>query len=265
MNLRQALRAAFRGDPDLIPKVTELLRERVDEDNGRMATVIQAAGALEPVIADAVGKRPSRLAKLGLSSAHLLAGLSRTDDRSTSRLGEIARGTTVGIVFADVADFTSFTANHGDEEAVELLSALRRRVDAIATQYKGECVKSLGDGFLLAFPSASQAVGAAVKLCRAGRTMAKKQPDFALRVAVHAGEPSIEQDDMLGHDVNLTARLLEHCRPGGVIVSSAAKDLAEKKLRKISFSKARQVKVKGLAGKVGIHFVSMEQVPASAG
>jgi class 3 adenylate cyclase len=262
MNLRRALGAALRGDPDMIPKVSELLRDRLDEDNGRFATVLQAAEALEPIIAEAVNKRPSRLGRLGLSGAQLLASLTRDGDGSDSRLKEIARGTTVGIVFADVADFTNFTASHGDDEAVKLLNNLRERVDAIAAQYKGECVKSLGDGFLLAFPSASQSLGSATKLAAAGRTMAKQQPDFGLRIAVHAGEPSIEGDDMLGHDVNLTARLLDHCKPGGVVVSEAAKTLAERKLRKITFSKPKQVKVKGLAGKVTVHYVSLEATEA---
>jgi class 3 adenylate cyclase len=211
---------------------------------------------LEPVIADAVDKRPSRLGKLGLSSAQLLANLA--SDGGTSRLAEISRGSTVGIVFADIADFTNFTATNGDDVAVELLTKLHKRVDSIARQHKGECVKSLGDGFLLAFPSASQATSAAIKLAQTSRAMAKKGPEFALRVAVHAGEPSIEANDLLGHDVNLTARLLDHCRPGGVVVSQPAKELAEKRLRKTRFSKPRQVKIKGLTTKVTVHYVSLE-------
>jgi class 3 adenylate cyclase len=253
MNLRKALGAALRGDPELIPKVTELLRDKIDDENGRMATVVHAAEALRPVIADAVNKRPSRLGKIGLSGAQLLAGLAEGDDASNSRLAKIARGTTVGIVFVDVADFTSFTADRGDDAAIKLITSLHERVESIAARYKGECVKSLGDGFLLAFPSASQAVGAAVKLAQS-----KKSAGYQLRVAVHAGEPSIENDDILGHDVNLTARLLDHCKPGGVVVSEAAKELAEKKLRTIKFSKPKQVKVKGLTGKTTIHFVSLD-------
>jgi hypothetical protein len=47
-----------------------------------------------------------------------------------------------------------------------------------------------------------------------------------------------------------------------VVVSQAAKDLAEKRLRKVTFSKPRQVKVKGLAGKVTVHYVSLESTEA---
>jgi len=70
---------------------------------------------------------------------------------------------------------------------------------------------------------------------------------------VHAGEPLIEQDDLLGHDVNLTARLLDHCKPGHVIVSEAAKELAEKRLRKTEFGRRKLVKIRGLSTKVAVY------------
>ncbi len=73
-----------------------------------------------------------------------------------------------------------------------------------------------------------------------------------VRVAVHAGEPLIEGDDLLGHDVNLTARLLDHCSPGDIIVSEAAGDLAAKRLRKISFTKPKRIKIKGLTSRVTV-------------
>lgn len=74
-----------------------------------------------------------------------------------------------------------------------------------------------------------------------------------LRIAVHAGEPLVEQDDLLGHDVNLTARLLDHCKPGEVVASATAKELAERRLRKVEFGRERRVKIRGLAGRKTIY------------
>lgn len=255
MNVRQTIFAALRGEPDLIPKVRHALRERIDERDGTVATMVQAAEALEPVIADAVRKRPSRLGKLGLKSAHLLGGLAVQDARSNRRLAKIARGSSVGIVFVDVAGFTGYTARAGDKAAIELLSELEKLVDRSAREVQGECVKHLGDGFLLAFPSASQAVRGAVALNDAVRRRRNLDPSFEvhLRIAVHAGEPLIEQDDLLGHDVNLTARLLDHCKPDQILVSEAAKELAEKRLRKVSFGRRKAVKVRGLSTRVAVY------------
>lgn len=112
----------------------------------------------------------------------------------------------------------------------------------------------------MAFPSASQAVRAGVTLQEAVQRDPKI--DVELRVAVHAGEPLVEQDDLLGHDVNLTARLLDHCRPGCVVVSEAAKDLAERRLKKIEFGSRKRVKVRGLAGKVEIYTAMRKQEAA---
>jgi class 3 adenylate cyclase len=252
MNMRQAVVAALRRDPDLLPKVAGRLRDRIDEE-GAMARVVQAAEAIEPIIAGAVRKRPSRLNKLGLKSAHLLAGLAAEDASSGRRLTKMARDGIVGIVFIDVEGFTEFTAANGDRTAIEFLSRLGKIVQRVASNCKGEVVKHLGDGFLLAFPSASQAVRASVALQRAVSRDAKIP--LQLRVAVHAGEPLVEQDDLLGHDVNLTARLLDHCEPGTVIVSQTAKELAERRLRTVSFGKERSIKIKGLAGKVTVYRV----------
>lgn len=250
MNMRQAILAALRRDPDLLPKVTDKVRERIDDEKGPMSTVVQAAEALEPILADSVRKRPSRLGKIGLKSAHLLANLAMEDERSNNRLAEIADGTTVGIVFVDIEGFLKYTAAHGDEAASELLNQLEALLVRSVKPAKGQCVKNLGDGFLLAFPSASQAVRGAVSVATAVQRQRKKGFPVDLRIAVHAGEPLVEQDDLLGHDVNLTARLLDHCKPGEIIVSDAAKELSERRLKKVSFVKKRRVKVRGLAGRV---------------
>lgn len=258
MTMRATLLAALRRDPDLVPKVTKTLRGRIAEEEGRISTVVQAAEALEPVIADAVSKRPSRLNKLGLKSAQLLAGLAAEDQSSNRALAAIARGTTVGLVFVDVANFTTLTAERGDEAAIRILNRLVEIVETKTTASRGECVKHLGDGFLLAFPSASQGVRGAVNVREAVRRERARNPhfDIALRIAVHAGEPLVQGDDLLGHDVNLAARLLDHCKPDQIIVSEAAKELAAKRLRKITFGNKRLVKIRGLTTKIGIHAVN---------
>ncbi len=257
MNMRQAIIAALRRDPELKPKLTNQLRARIDESDGPMATVVQAAEALQPIIEDAVKKRPSRLSKFGLKSAQVLANLTMDDARSNKKLAEIAKGSTIGIVFVDVAGFTSFTAAHGDEVAIDLLTRLTKLVGQRIASCKGQIVKGLGDGYLLAFPSASQAVRGGLALREGVRSLTTPDGDpLRLRIAVHAGEPLVESDDLLGHDVNLTARLLEHCRPGEVVASKTARELAERRLKKVDFGRERRVKVRGLAGRKTIYPVN---------
>lgn len=257
MNMREALIAAMRRDPDLVPKVRETLRVRIGEKDGPMSTVVQSAGALEPVIREAVKKRPSKIGFLGLNTAHLLATLAAEDRRSSSRLQKIAEQGTVGIVFVDVASFTTFTEAHGDRSASKLIARLSSSIHSAIKPGRGEVVKHLGDGFLLAFPSASQAVRGASSI-RSATKKARSGDELDgihLRIAVHAGEPLVEQDDLLGHDVNLTARLLDHCEPGEIIVSDAAKELAAARLKKIRFKSPRTIKIRGLSTPVKVFSV----------
>jgi len=266
MNVRQAVLAALRGEPGLTSKITDSLRERIDED-GKMARVIEAAGALEPILSDVVRKKPSRLGNLGLKSAQVLAGLAAEDEASNSELASIARNSVVGIVFVDVSGFTTFTAEHGDETAIGVLSELTKLAQRATRPAKGKLVKSLGDGYLLAFPSASQAVRAAVSLRDSAVDKRMNDPEFPLRLrlAVHAGEPLVEQDDLLGHDVNLTARFLDHTDPDEIVVSETAKELAEQRLKKILFAYRRSVKIRGLISPVAIYSVNPLKKPSSIG
>jgi adenylate cyclase len=256
--MREAVLAALRRDPELLPKVTESLRGKIEQEEGAMSTVVQAAEALEPILAEAVSKRPSRLGKLGLKSAALLANLTAEDDASNSRLANLAEGSQVGIVFVDVSKFTEYTAEHGDDAARELLQRLDDAVEKSIKPVRGEVVKKLGDGYLIAFPTGSQAVRGAASLRERVRRSRGSQREFPLRlrIAVHVGEPLVEQDDLLGHDVNITARLLDCAEPDEIVATEAAKEAAAKRLKKISFGNERTVKIRGLAGKVRIYTVN---------
>lgn len=249
MKMRPKVMAALR-EAELLPKLTDNLRQRVEVDEeGAIGRLVQAAEALEPILADAFDRKPSRLGKIGLKSAHLLASLAMDDEASNSKLAAISQNSVVGIVFVDVAGFTSFTDEHGDDAAISLLKTLYPMVERAVAVGKGETVKHLGDGFLLAYPSASQAVRSAVAL-RGNVAEARRRDGnegLRLRIAVHAGEPLIEDDDLLGLDVNITARLLDHCEPDEVIVSSAARELAQRRLRTVDFASPRTVKLRGLA------------------
>jgi class 3 adenylate cyclase len=261
MKMREALIAALRRDQDVVPRVTDSLRERIDQQDGPMSTMVQAAEALEPIIADAVRKRPSKLGKFGLKSANLLASLAAEDARANRRLAKFASGRTVGIVFVDVAGFTTYTEQHGDDESRRLVAKLTRIVEEKARACKGEIVKKLGDGFLLVFPSASQAVRGAVALRDAVRKARKQDDNFPvkLRCAIHAGEPLIEQDDLFGFDVNLAARLLDHCEPDRVVVSATAKDIAARRLKSVTFGPQRVTKIRGLSGSVPLYEVESQR------
>lgn len=245
----QAIRSALSQDQELMEEITE---ERVPgRSRSDAPKLIRAVDAIEPLLADAVKRRPSFLGRLAYGTAQLVSTLASEDAASSRRLAELAKGSHVGIVFIDVVGFTAFTSANGDEAAVQLVHRLEKIVATICRRFEGEVVKHLGDGFLLAFGSASRAIRAALALRAAAREERTKDPAFqTVRIAVHAGRPSVVRDDLIGHDVNVTARLLEFCVPGEVLVTEEAKRLAEKRLKSIAFSDPRRVDPRGVPEKV---------------
>lgn len=233
----------------LLPKVARSLRRRVDDES--LALVAQAARALEPVLERAAAARPGRLTSMGVRGA---GALSRLAAEPAGRLARFATGRPIGIAFVDIAGFTAFTAQRGDAAALDLLALTENLVGEAVKLGRGEIVKRLGDGFLLAFPTPSQAVRAATALAERAESLRLIDPrsSVSLRVAVHAGRPTVRGDDLLGHDVNLAAHLLGHGAPGEVVVSQPAKEAAERRLKRVAFDSPRSVRLRGAPGDLEI-------------
>src|SRR5262249_54181225 len=78
-----------------------------------------------------------------------------------------------------------------------------------------------GDGLMLEFPVASGAVRVALALLDTAIKAPAEQP--RLRLGVHLGEVLIEGEDLLGHGVNVAARLMQRAMPNSVVISEAVK------------------------------------------
>ena len=250
--IREAIKTALGQDTELAAQMEDAER-RAGGKRGA-ALILHAAGALEPVLADAVSRKPSFLGRLAYGTAQLVSTLATDDEASNRRFAEIAGGDHVGLLFIDAVGFTAYTAENGDDAAVELVKRLETLVGSICNLHEGEVVKHLGDGFLLAFGSAADGVRAGVALRDAVRKKRAADPTFQqVRIAVHAGRPSVVEEDLIGHDVNLTARLLEHCEPGAVLVSADAKQLAEKADDSLRFVEESTVRARGIPQAIEVY------------
>lgn len=190
----------------------------------------------------AVERRPSSLARLGLSAVQVLAaggGLVRGGDKQV----------TLSIVFTDLEGFTSFTAAHGDDAAIALLAEHHRVVGPIVRRWGGRVVKRLGDGLMLSFTDPQYAVRAAVELVEA-------PPDhLRLRAGVHTGPVVVTKDDLIGHAVNVAARITDVAKGGQVLVSQEVLDAA-REISGVRLSKPSRKRVKGVREPVSVYRVS---------
>jgi adenylate cyclase len=131
------------------------------------------------------------------------------------------------ILAADVAGYSRLM--HTDEEATHTkLSALLADVVGPAiSEHGGRIVKSTGDGFLADFPSAVEAVRAAmqfqsrIKELTIGDT---EDTRIAFRVGINIGDVIVEPQDIFGDGVNIAARLESIAEAGGICISSSAYD-----------------------------------------
>lgn len=125
------------------------------------------------------------------------------------------------IVFTDLAGFTEFTALRGDEAALNLL-ALQERLVRKAMGWHGRIVKELGDGMMLWFDDPRRAVETSLALQDSFEDRsAENDLPLWVRIGVHYGRPARRGADLIGHDVNLAARIVELAAPGEVLVSDA--------------------------------------------
>jgi adenylate cyclase len=123
------------------------------------------------------------------------------------------------IAFTDLVGFTEYTATQGDREALAVLGAQERIVrDALPASAR--VVKELGDGLLIFFTDAGTAIpGCLAILDGFERAAETDEMPLWVRAGLHWGRPSSRGDDLIGHDVNVAARIVDVAAPGELLCS----------------------------------------------
>ena len=130
------------------------------------------------------------------------------------------------IVSADVVGYSRLMG--ADEEGtLAALKAHRNAIDPVIFSHGGHIIKTIGDGLLLEFPSAVQAIKAALAaqtiMAERNATLPQER-QMQFRWGAHVGEILAEEGDIFGNAVNISARLQEAAEPGGISLSGQARD-----------------------------------------
>jgi adenylate cyclase len=104
------------------------------------------------------------------------------------------------------------------------LKTLRREiVNPAITEHNGRIVKTTGDGMLVEFASAVDAVSCAMAVqSKIAERDDVAVPRITFRVGINIGDIIIDGDDIFGDGVNIAARVENECEPGGVYLSGSA-------------------------------------------
>jgi adenylate cyclase len=122
------------------------------------------------------------------------------------------------ILAADVVDYSRLMGED-QERTLDALRQLRtEHFNPVVGRHSGNVIKSMGDGWIVEFPSISDAVNCAIQiqLSLTGHEIVQ------LRIGIHTGEVTFEAEDVFGDGVNVAARLEALAEPGQVLVSDNA-------------------------------------------
>src|SRR5437868_7724996 len=170
------------------------------------------------------------------------------------------------------ADVVGYSRLMGADEIGTLRTLQARRkelIDPTIAARRGRIVKTTGDGLLVEFPSAVEAVACAISV-QQGIALRNRgvveDKRLILRIGINVGDIIIEAGDIFGDGVNVAARLESLCEPGGLCISRAVRDQVRDKLP-VTFDDLGEQQVKNIARPVrafGLTPQVMAEVPELA-
>ena len=129
------------------------------------------------------------------------------------------------IMFTDIVGYTALMGKD-ENAAFKLLEQNRRLHKSIIHEFNGKWIKEMGDGLLVSFNSALDAVLCAKKIQETSR----KETEVSLRIGIHLGEVVFEDTDVFGDGVNIASRIESLAPPGCIYISeSVVRNVENKK------------------------------------
>jgi len=141
---------------------------------------------------------------------------------------------------------------------LEALKVTRREiVDPAIAEHKGRIAKTTGDGLLVEFASAVDAVTCAMAV---QEKMAGREGQIAFRIGINIGDIISDENDIFGDGVNVAARVENECAPGDVYLSGSAFEQVRRKT-KFEFDDLGERSLKNIDRMVRLYRVRLGNAP----
>ena len=166
-----------------------------------------------------------------------------------------------------VADIVGFCRLMQVDEAGTLLRVRQLRTSMLAPamrRHGGRIVKEMGDGFLVEFASAVEAVACAVDIqleAAQRNAQSSEEQRLELRIGINIGDVIAEGDDIYGDGVNVASRLEGIADPGGICIARNVRNQVRDKL-KLEFLDRGEVQVKNISRPIRVFSIGLDAVGA---
>jgi adenylate cyclase len=208
--------------------------------------------AVRTVVGTAIKMRDHGVKGVIRSSIDDLAGWADVERPDLAALA--AADGTVTIMFSDIEGSTELNHRLGDRGWVQLLARHDRFLSKAIAANGGHVIKSQGDGLMVAFAEASDAVGAAVDIQRAlVRARGRKLAGVRVRIGAHRGSAVHRDGDLFGRNVALAARVAAEAAGGEVLVTDAVIEAIP--AAAVPVLETRDAVLKGIPGSHALHLL----------
>ena len=156
-----------------------------------------------------------------------------SSDDNTIHPEGIAQRTLAAIVFTDIVGFSSL-ASRNEERTINMVRRDLTIMSNACTYHGGQVLKNTGDGLLMYFPSAVEALESAIEmqnqLAELGASLPANER-LQHRIGVHLGDVIIDDKDVYGDGVNVAARLQAEAKPDTIVFSRTVHDVVKGKMK----------------------------------
>ncbi|MCD4683203.1 MAG: adenylate/guanylate cyclase domain-containing protein, partial [Bacteroidales bacterium] len=154
------------------------------------------------------------------------------------------------IVFTDIVGYTK-QMEKNEELTMQLLQKQREIIFPIVESHGGEIIKEIGDGLLMMFNSAIEAVRCTINI-----QARLKEEELTIRAGIHIGDVIFKDGDVFGSAVNTAARIEPLAPPNGICISEDVRNQVKNKddIRTVSIGEKN---LKGVGDTVEVFRVAL--------